>query len=108
MYAQRFGTLPIAHRTGGLAETIEDGKSGFLFSELSPSGLLHAVKRAVETYAAKRSLNAMRRRAMGKSYDWHGSARLYDALYGRVIGTRLVRAKPAVDPAAFATRALRA
>ncbi|MDQ4136634.1 MAG: glycogen synthase GlgA, partial [Pseudomonadota bacterium] len=25
MYAQRFGSLPIAHRTGGLADTIEDG-----------------------------------------------------------------------------------
>ena len=27
MYAQRFGSLPIGRQTGGLAETIEDGKT---------------------------------------------------------------------------------
>ena len=32
MYAQRFGSLPVAHRTGGLAATIEDGITGFLLS----------------------------------------------------------------------------
>jgi starch synthase len=35
MYAQRFGSLPIGHQTGGLAETIEDGKTGFLFQHAS-------------------------------------------------------------------------
>ena len=29
MYAQRFGSLPIGHQTGGLAETIADGETGF-------------------------------------------------------------------------------
>jgi starch synthase len=29
MYAQRFGSLPIGYKTGGLAETIDDGKTGF-------------------------------------------------------------------------------
>ncbi|MGY4297533.1 hypothetical protein ACVWXN_005628 [Bradyrhizobium sp. i1.4.4] len=35
MYAQRFGSLPIGHQTGGLAETITDGETGFLFSQPS-------------------------------------------------------------------------
>ena len=35
MYAQRFGSLPIGHQTGGLAETITDGETGFLFSKPS-------------------------------------------------------------------------
>jgi starch synthase len=35
MYAQRFGSLPIGHQTGGLAETIKDGETGFLFSQPS-------------------------------------------------------------------------
>ena len=39
MQAQRYGALPIAHRTGGLADTIEDGETGFLFSDLSGEGL---------------------------------------------------------------------
>ncbi len=35
MYAQRFGSLPIGHRTGGLADTIVDDHTGFLFHEPS-------------------------------------------------------------------------
>jgi hypothetical protein len=35
MYAQRFGSLPIGHQTGGLAETIVDGETGFLFTHLN-------------------------------------------------------------------------
>ncbi len=33
MYAQRCGSLPIAHATGGLADTIRDGRTGFLYRE---------------------------------------------------------------------------
>jgi glycogen synthase len=28
MYAQRFGSLPVARNTGGLADTIENGVTG--------------------------------------------------------------------------------
>ena len=45
MYAQRYGSLPIAYRTGGLADTIEDGVTGFLFSSLSREGLVSAIGR---------------------------------------------------------------
>jgi starch synthase len=38
MYAQRFGSLPIGHNTGRLAETIQDGKTVFLFRRASMDG----------------------------------------------------------------------
>jgi glycogen synthase len=47
MYAQRCGTLPIACRTGGLADTIEDNCSGFLFQSPCASDLIAALKRAL-------------------------------------------------------------
>ena len=47
MYAQRFGSLPIAHKTGGLADTIEDGVTGFLFGEMSLAGFMDAIKRGL-------------------------------------------------------------
>ena len=50
MQAQRYGTLPIAHATGGLADTIEDGETGFLFSDLSGEGLFAACRRAFEAF----------------------------------------------------------
>ena len=53
MYAQRFGSLPIGHQTGGLAETIEDGETGFLFSQPSAESFLGGVRRAFDTFRTK-------------------------------------------------------
>ena len=46
MYAQRFGSLPIGHQTGGLAETITDGETGFLFDRPSTESFLGGIRRA--------------------------------------------------------------
>ena len=72
MYAQRAGSLPIARRTGGLADTIEDGKSGFLFSSPTAKGLSRAVARAIRKYRTKRAFGSMRRAAMAKEFGWEG------------------------------------
>jgi len=40
--AQRYGALPIAHRTGGLQDTIADGRSGVLFAPLAADALVEA------------------------------------------------------------------
>jgi starch synthase len=47
MYAQRCGTLPIACRTGGLADTMEDDRSGFLFSAPSVRELTSALRSGI-------------------------------------------------------------
>jgi starch synthase len=70
MYAQSVGTLPVASRTGGLADTVEDGVTGFLFEETSLAGLLGAMYRAVDIYASPRKLKAMRRAAMRRPFGW--------------------------------------
>jgi starch synthase len=84
MYAQKFGSLPIGHQTGGLVDTIQDGKTGFLFREPSVGGLLGAVCRAFSTFASKRQLNNMRRNAMERVFSWEDSAHTYGDLYERV------------------------
>ncbi len=86
MYAQRFGSLPIVRRTGGLADTVEDGVTGFTFGEASPKGFAGAIRRALDTFAQKKRLNAMRRRAMSRSFGWDGAAMNYSALYARAFG----------------------
>jgi starch synthase len=83
MYAQRFGSLPIGHQTGGLAETITDGETGFLFSQPSIESFLGGVRRAFSAFVAKERLDAMRRSAMARSFSWDLSASLYSALYRR-------------------------
>jgi starch synthase len=86
MYAQRFGSLPIAHCTGGLVDTIEDGLSGFLFNEPTLESYRHAVQRALNVFNHPRLLCAMRCRAMASPLYWQQSVQPYDYLYRRLLG----------------------
>lgn len=81
MCAQRFGSLPIAHETGGLADTIEDGITGFLFQDFSLGGLLTATKRAFAAFRSRGRLEAMRRAAMTRPVGWTEAAVAYRGLY---------------------------
>jgi starch synthase len=81
MYAQRFGAIPLASRTGGLSETIHDGKTGFLMDKPDVGDLEAAIDRAFEVYGASKRLSELRRAAMALKFDWDESARRYGALY---------------------------
>lgn len=83
MYAQRFGSLPIARHTGGLADSIEDGLTGFLFRPVSVEGCLEAISRALDVFADSEVLGAMRRLAMRRNFSWADSAAAYRNLYRR-------------------------
>ncbi len=58
MIAMRYGTPPVARRTGGLADTIVDldqdpaAGTGFLFDDATPAALLAACERALAVRAA--------------------------------------------------------
>ena len=102
MQAQRYGALPIAHATGGLADTIADGTTGFLFSTLSPDGLMAACHRAFDTFGDAAQLEEMRRAAMARSFGWAGAAAEYEALYRRLLGLPAVFAPARACGAALA------
>lgn len=85
MYAQRFGSLPIARRTGGLADSIEDGLTGFLFRAISVESCLEAVTRAFNVFSNRDIFMAMRRSAMARNFGWTKPALSYQRLYGRAI-----------------------
>ena len=84
MYAQRFGSLPIGHKTGGLADTIDDGRTGFLFEQPSTQSFLGAICRAFGTFAQRRRFNGMRSDAMATSFAWGPSVESYRGLYSRL------------------------
>nr|WP_246776862.1 glycogen synthase GlgA [Microvirga sp. VF16] len=89
MYAQRFGSLPIAHRTGGLADTIEDGVNGFLFGEPSLNRFMDAIRRGLDTFNSRSRLTAMRKAAMSRPQGWGRSASRYQEVYERACRTAL-------------------
>ena len=71
---------------GVLADTIDDGTTGFLFSTLSSDGLMEACHRAFDAYDDAGQLSEMRRAAMARSFSWSGAAAAYEALYRRLLG----------------------
>ncbi|MGQ3281968.1 glycogen synthase GlgA [Bosea sp. (in: a-proteobacteria)] len=87
MYAQRSGALPIAYRTGGLVDTIEDGQSGFLFSSLTGAGLSSAVTRALDAFRSKAAFLQMRQHAMAKRFDWSRPTNRYADVYARALAS---------------------
>jgi len=94
MQAQRYGALPIAHATGGLADTIDDGTTGFLFATPSSDALMAACHRAFDAFDDAGQLSDMRRAAMARCFSWSGAAAEYEALYRRLIGPRTLPTRP--------------
>jgi starch synthase len=86
MRAQRYGTIPIARRVGGLADTIEDGITGFLFDDYTPEDFMRAVMRAIDQYEDPDAWTVMMREAMSREFGWDQSAAKYLNLYRRVVG----------------------
>ena len=83
MIAMRYGTLPIARSTGGLRDTIEHGRTGFLFEHANAEGLLWAASAARARFGS-RHWSEMVRQAMLEDFSWERSARDYQELYRRM------------------------
>ncbi|HZE62201.1 MAG TPA: glycogen synthase GlgA [Burkholderiales bacterium] len=83
MYSQRYGTPPVARATGGLADTITDGETGFLFERAESAALVGAVKRALEAYGNARRWREIQRRGMTRDFSWAAPGRQYADLYAR-------------------------
>jgi starch synthase len=90
MYSQRYGTPPVAHATGGLADTIVDGETGFLFDRPERAALVGAVGRAVAAWREPQRWRAIQRAGMARDFSWSEAARRYADLY-----LRLARRQPA-------------
>jgi starch synthase len=91
MRAQRYGTIPVARRVGGLADTIEDGVTGFLFDDYTPTDFMRAAMRAVDQYSDTEGWVEMMREAMARDFGWERSAARYLSVYRRVLGLPSVR-----------------
>jgi len=87
MQAHRYGALPVARRTGGLADTVIDCDAklttgtGFLFDEATPDAVLAAVRRAFAAFTQDEAFEVLRRRVMTIDHSWERGARLYERIY---------------------------
>jgi starch synthase len=91
LYSLRYGTVPIVHRTGGLADTVtdvapatvlENSATGFVFDQPDAASLRDAVERAVEFYRRpgvwweKLALSGMQ-----QDFSWDNSANRFIEIY---------------------------
>lgn len=90
MYSQRYGTIPVVRKTGGLADTVIDtlpetlanhSATGIIFNEASTGALLEAIKRTLLLYNHKDWWQRMQQNAMNKDFSWRRSAEQYLTLY---------------------------
>jgi starch synthase len=95
LIALRYGTLPIVHATGGLADTVTDidaapdAGNGFSFTPYLASALLDTLHRALRLYAERDRWPGLVARAMAYDSRWVTSARAYSDLYRRALEVRV-------------------
>lgn len=85
MIAQRYGTLPIVRATGGLVDTVQDGKTGFMFAQPTPGALVETVGRALAAYRQP-GVRGLQRDCMKLDWSWGASAGHYEDVYRFAIG----------------------
>lgn len=83
----RYGTIPVARNTGGLADTIVEYDpgttrgNGFVFERYDAGELFAAVKRAVDIYRQRGLWKKLVANAMRCDFSWDSSAKKYIELY---------------------------
>lgn len=92
LIALKYGTIPVARRTGGLADTICDYArnpaygTGFLFDDYTSSALTEAVRYALDVFSDCRGFSNIVTRAMKADFSWARSAERYIELYRQAMG----------------------
>ena len=85
MRAQRYAALPIARNVGGLADTIEDEATGFLFDAYTPEAFEDAAFRALARFADQPRWQTLMREAMGRDFSWERTTDRYLSAYQRAV-----------------------
>jgi starch synthase len=91
LYAMRYGTVPIAHKTGGLADTVVDFDpfaeggpkgTGWTFSPCDAGGLISACSNALTTYRDHpKEFEAIALRGMARDSSWEQAATAYEQVF---------------------------
>ncbi|PNW83927.1 hypothetical protein CHLRE_04g215150v5 [Chlamydomonas reinhardtii] len=87
LYAMRYGAVPVAHKTGGLRDTVLDFNpwaqegTGWTYTSCDAQGLLHAVGVALLTYNNhKEDFRKLQLRGMAREASWDGAAQQYEQI----------------------------
>jgi len=92
MQAMRYGTIPVVHRVGGLADTVRGVTSaslsagratGFVFNTETSRALSLCLNRALKLYGDQKKWTRLMRTIMEQDWSWENSLPSYEELYRR-------------------------
>lgn len=91
LYSMRYGTVPIVHRTGGLADTVKpwDARTGrgtgFAFEHHDEAGLRWGVGAALGAYRDQAQWRRLVANGMAADFSWNVQGKLYELVYHRLV-----------------------
>ncbi|MEK7611991.1 MAG: glycogen/starch synthase [Patescibacteria group bacterium] len=92
--AMRYGAIPIARKTGGLADTVQDCDvqkkigTGFVFTDFDPQSMMIAITRAYENFKNTGVWRMIQKNAMAQDFSWSKAADEYARLFVQAVGFR--------------------
>lgn len=97
MYSQRYGTVPLVRRTGGLQDTVVDASddafvagraTGVIFDDATAAALNAAVQRVLRLRDDPAAWHRLQRNGMRQDFSWRRSAEEYVKLYRHALADR--------------------
>ncbi len=94
LYSLRYGTVPVVHRTGGLADSVIDATpdtlaartaTGFQFDAPTAEALAGALERTLDAWRQPKQWRQLVAAGMRQDFSWTRSARSYLELYHRIL-----------------------
>ncbi len=90
LYSQRYGTVPLVSKVGGLADTVIDNDefprdgTGIVVTP-DELGVENGLLRSLKLYVDKPKMEAVQRRGMAKDFSWKNAAKEYEELYVKIL-----------------------
>jgi starch synthase len=87
MYSQRYGTVPLVHTVGGLADTVEPfdpltGRgTGFRFDRFESAELVATLRHALALWRQPALWRQIQENGMGRDFSWGEPAAAYEEVY---------------------------
>ncbi|MBX7257090.1 MAG: glycogen synthase GlgA [Candidatus Hydrogenedentes bacterium] len=94
LYSMAYGSIPVVHKTGGLADSVTDATSenlasgkatGFSFKDFKGEELLATIDRALAAYRDPAILQALQKTGMKTDWSWGASAKAYVDLFRKAM-----------------------
>lgn len=98
-YSMRYGSVPIVHGVGGLADSVVDATpdnlragtaTGFVFHDYQPEAFERTVRRALDCYRDGATWSSLVHAGMSRDCSWERSAAEYVAVYEQALSRHLV------------------